>query len=56
MLAFWQRLKTLFPQSEAATVVEYAIMLAAIVLTCMIAITSLGTSVDAVFQDFSTRI
>lgn len=42
--------------TEAATAVEYAVMLALIIIVCITAITSLGSAVNSTFQGVSNSI
>jgi pilus assembly protein Flp/PilA len=41
---------------EGATMVEYALMIALIAVACMLTITTLGTTVNAMFQAINTAI
>ena len=60
--AMLRHLKRLFPktklvlETEGATTVEYAIMLALIVMVCLAAITTLGLNNAASFTDSSDQM
>jgi len=41
---------------DGPTAVEYAVMLALIVIVCLTAITSIGTKASAVFQSVATSL
>ncbi len=41
---------------DGPTAVEYAVMLALIIVVCMVAITSLGTSTNATFQQVGAQV
>jgi pilus assembly protein Flp/PilA len=41
---------------EAATMVEYALMLALIAIVCIVAVTAIGTSANAVFTNIGAKI
>ena len=43
-------------QEEGPTAVEYAVMLALIIVVCLIAITALGTNTNATFTSVSNAI
>jgi pilus assembly protein Flp/PilA len=43
-------------KEDGPTAVEYAVMLALIIVVCLIAITALGTSASATFQNVAATI
>ncbi len=50
------RLVEFMRQEDGPTAVEYAVMLALIIVVCLIAITALGTSASATFQNVAATI
>ncbi len=42
-----------FKREDGPTAVEYAVMLALIIVVCLVAITALGSNANAVFSDVS---
>ena len=56
-MAKWQeRVERFLRQEEGPTAVEYAVMLALIVVVCLVAITALGTSANATFGNIALNI
>lgn len=56
-MAGWLKSVRQFLQAEdGPTAVEYAVMLALIVVVCLIAITALGTNANKVFSNVSLNI
>ncbi len=53
---FARSLANFLKAEEGPTAVEYAVMLALIIVTCLIAITSLGTVANATFANVSQNI
>jgi len=53
MQKFAASLRKLFVQEEGATMVEYGLMVALIAVVCIAAVTLLGTSVQAVFNNIA---
>ncbi len=49
-------LMNLLREEEGPTAVEYAVMLAAIVLTCVAAIAAVGTNTNALFENATTEM
>ncbi len=49
-------LKRFLHEDEAATAVEYAVMLALIIITCLVAIGSFGTNLNSMFGDIHTNM
>lgn len=45
------RTRTLFVRDDAATMVEYAFMVALIALVCIVAVTVLGTQTSTIFNN-----
>jgi pilus assembly protein Flp/PilA len=45
-----------FKEEEGPTAVEYAVMLALIIVVCLVAITSIGTSTNATFTSVSSAV
>jgi pilus assembly protein Flp/PilA len=57
MLAhFVAQVEKFLKQEDGPTAVEYAVMLALIIVVCLVAITSLGTNTNATFTSVSTAI
>ena len=50
------RLVNFLKQEDGPTAVEYAVMLALIIVVCITAITALGTNANATFTTVSTAI
>ena len=50
---FMQKILEILKQEEGATAVEYAVMLALIVVACILSITSLGTNSNKSFTRVS---
>src|SRR5262245_896348 len=48
--------KILVKEEEGATMVEYGIMIALIAIVCIAAVTTLGNSIKAVFEDIAADI
>ncbi len=51
-----QRIVNFLKAEDGPTAVEYAVMLALIIVGCLIAITSLGTAANATFGNVSLNI
>jgi pilus assembly protein Flp/PilA len=51
-----KKLIRFFKDDEGATMVEYGIMVALIAAVCIGIVTTLGTTVQGVFQDITTAI
>ena len=49
-MSLWAACKKLVVDEEGPTVVEYAVMLAFIIIVCVSAITSVGTAVSSSFN------
>ncbi len=45
-----------FKNEDGPTAVEYAVMLALIIVVCLVAITALGTNANATFTTVSNKI
>ena len=56
MNAYRQWLRKFLLSEDGPTAVEYAVMLALIVVVCLTAIQSIGASANAVFQNVSTQL
>ena len=56
MRKFSQALVNFLKQEDGPTAVEYAVMLALIVVVCITAITTLGTNANATFTKVGTAI
>ena len=57
MLArFVKQVVNFLKKEEGPTAVEYAVMLALIIVVCLVAITSLGTSSNKTFGDIGSAI
>ena len=51
-----QRVKNFLQQEDGPTAVEYAVMLALIIVVCITAITALGSNANKTFSSVSTTI
>ena len=51
-----KKLVKFFRDEEAATMVEYGLMLALIAIVCIIAVTAVGTGANAVFQEIAASL
>lgn len=49
-------LRRLLVQEDGPTAVEYAVMLALIVIVCLTAISNIGRNANSTFQNVATRI
>lgn len=56
MLLLISAIRQFFRSEEGPTAVEYAVMLALIVVVCITAIGSVGTNASAKFQTVSTKL
>jgi pilus assembly protein Flp/PilA len=56
MQALWTRARQFVKSEDGPTATEYAVMLALIVVVCLTAIQTLGTSVQGIFTDVNTGI
>jgi pilus assembly protein Flp/PilA len=45
-----------FSEEDGPTAVEYAVMLALIVVVCLVAITSIGKTTNATFESISSAV
>jgi pilus assembly protein Flp/PilA len=51
-----QKVQRFLVSEDGPTAVEYAVMLALIVIVCLTAITSIGTKASATFQSIATSL
>ena len=56
MKSFATKLRRFFVSEDGPTAVEYAVMLALIVVVCLTAITSIGTNANSVFNKVANSI
>jgi pilus assembly protein Flp/PilA len=56
MKRFAQKLVTFIKEEDGPTAVEYAVMLALIIVVCLGTITSIGTNANATFQTISDNL
>jgi pilus assembly protein Flp/PilA len=56
MRSFLQNVRGFLTREDGPTAVEYAVMLALIIVVCLVAITALGTNANATFTTVSTKI
>ncbi len=56
MSTFTKRVRDFLRSQDGPTAVEYAVMLALIVILCIGAITTLGTSVKGAFANVNTEL
>lgn len=52
----WIKLKSFLKEEDGPTAVEYAIMLALIVVICLASIRSIGTSSTAIFENAAEAV
>ncbi len=52
----YQFVKDFIQREDGPTAVEYAVMLALIIVVCLVAITALGTNANATFSTVSNSI
>lgn len=56
MKSFVRRLTRFIRSEDGPTAVEYAVMLALIVIVCLTAIQSIGTNANSTFQSVATSL
>ena len=56
MKKFGQLVADFVKREDGPTAVEYAVMLALIIVVCLVAITALGTNANATFTTVSNKI
>ena len=56
MQAFTSRVRRFLASEDGPTAVEYAVMLALIIVACIAIVTALGTSVSSTFSRVNTGI
>lgn len=56
MRSIGNRIATFLVEEDGPTAVEYAVMLALIVIVCLTAITSIGTKASNTFNKVSTKL
>jgi pilus assembly protein Flp/PilA len=56
MRKFIERVQNFLQREDGPTAVEYAVMLALIIVVCITAITALGTNANATFTNVSNAI
>jgi pilus assembly protein Flp/PilA len=56
MKKFAKKLQQFLVSEDGPTAVEYAVMLALIVIVCLAAIRAIGTNANATFQEVSTQL
>jgi pilus assembly protein Flp/PilA len=57
MLSTWTRWMTeLYKNEDGPTAVEYAVMLALIIIVCLTAITTLGNNANSTFKTVGTKL
>jgi pilus assembly protein Flp/PilA len=56
MRTFVQRVKNFLQREDGPTAVEYAVMLALIIVVCITAITALGSNANKTFSSVSNTI
>jgi pilus assembly protein Flp/PilA len=56
MQKFMQPIATFLKAEDGPTAVEYAVMLALIIVVCLVAITALGTNTNANFTKVSNAV
>jgi pilus assembly protein Flp/PilA len=56
MRSFAQNVREFLTREDGPTAVEYAVMLALIIVVCLVAITALGTNANATFTTVANKI
>ena len=56
MKGFVNKVKNFLVSEDGPTAVEYAVMLALIVIVCLTAITAIGNNANATFQDVADQL
>ena len=56
MKSFSLKVKRFLVSEDGPTAVEYAVMLALIIVVCLTAITSIGTNANATFQSVAAKL
>ena len=56
MRKFWQGVVNFVKREDGPTAVEYAVMLALIIVVCITAITALGTNASNTFSYVATQV
>ncbi len=57
MIAYWKRrIAEFYQREDGPTAVEYAVMLALIIVVCLTAIQTLGTNANATFKTVGTKL
>ena len=56
MKAFSQSIKRFLESEDGPTAVEYAVMLALIIIVCLTAITAVGTQAAAQFNNIANKV
>jgi pilus assembly protein Flp/PilA len=56
MVRLYRQLVEFMKDEDGPTAVEYAVLLALIIVVCIIAITNLGTAVNNTFSNVGTRV
>jgi pilus assembly protein Flp/PilA len=56
MKNFTQKIVRFLKQEDGPTAVEYAVMLALIIVVCLIAITTLGQQANTTFSNVGTKL
>ena len=56
MKKFAQKVKTFLKSEDGPTAVEYAVMLALIVIVCLTAIQAIGTNANSTFEDIAADL
>lgn len=56
MKSFAKKVHRFLVSEDGPTAVEYAVMLALIIVVCLVAITNIGTNANATFDKVATKI
>jgi pilus assembly protein Flp/PilA len=56
MISFAKKVQCFLKSEDGPTAVEYAVMLALIVIVCLTAIQSIGTNANSTFQKVATQL
>lgn len=56
MRHYYEMVRDLLANEDGPTAVEYAVMLALIIVVCIVAVTAVGTQASTTFSNVSNRI
>jgi len=56
MQSLWQQVRRLCREEDGPTAVEYAVMIAFIILVCISGISAIGTRTGVIYQDMASEL